>query len=77
MGLFALEAKMSRSYKKTPYWGQPKDSTYKRLSNKKIRRFRDTLANGSAFKRIQCSYDICDTCWIDYGADRLNPVWRK
>lgn len=50
---------MSRSYKKTPRCGDQKDKIYKRISNKKVRKCKDTL-NNKSYKKLFCSYDICD-----------------
>ena len=55
---------MSRSYKKTAIWKQRNDKDFKRYSNKMIRH-RD-IASGAAFRRVMCSYDICDfACLAD------------
>lgn len=52
---------MSRSYKKTPGW-KGTSSFGKRQANKRVRRTKD-VPNGRSFKKLYCSYDICD--WAD------------
>ena len=65
---------MARSYKKTPI---VKDSStgMKTIANRKVRRMlkrRITLANGNAYRKLVCSYDICDWAfretWLEYQA---------
>lgn len=58
---------MSRSYKKSRYCKEshrpgvgPK---LKRFANKKVRRFADFDVNGSAYKKIEESWGICDWKW--------------
>ena len=50
---------MSRSYKKTPV---VKDHTrgMKSVANRIFRRKRIAVANGSAYRKVVCSYDISD-----------------
>lgn len=53
---------MSRSYRK-PYitdgYGGKRRQFYKRYANKKVRRT-VVIANGGAYKKVSCSWDICD-----------------
>ena len=58
---------MSRSYKKCPCVTDHGKHTYKdkRNANKKVRHTQD-LPNGSAYKKVFCSYDICDWKWCNY-----------
>ena len=54
---------MSRSYKKTPYCGLPKDQFYKRYSNKKLRQWHRQhkyIPDGKAFRKVTNTWDICD-----------------
>ena len=53
---------MSKSYKKTPYYTDHTRGTkyWKRLANKRVRRYNKDLANGTAYKKVSCSYDIHD-----------------
>jgi len=54
---------MSRSYKKTPYYGLRKDQFYKRYSNKKIRQWHrqhKDIPDGNAFRKLVDSWNICD-----------------
>lgn len=56
---------MSRSYKRTPYAGDKKHKSDKRLASKAVRRKSLTLPNrGRAYKKVFCSWNICDYCWI-------------
>ena len=50
---------MSRSYKKTPI---VKDHTrgMKSIANRKFRRKKIAIADGNAYRKVVCSYDICD-----------------
>jgi len=50
---------MSRSYKKTPI---VKDHTrgMKAVANRKFRRKSIVVANGNAYRKVVCSYDISD-----------------
>lgn len=53
---------MSRSYKKHPWITDhhvKSSSESKKFANKKVRHTKD-LPNGGAFKKVFCSYDICD-----------------
>ena len=53
---------MSRSYKKHPWVTDhhvKSSSESKKFANKKVRHTKD-LPNGGAFKKVFCSYDICD-----------------
>ena len=53
---------MSRSYKKHPWITDhhvKSSSERKKFANKKVRHTED-LPSGGAFKKVFCSYDICD-----------------
>ena len=53
---------MSRSRKKTWGWTDhqtPNSKQQKRFTNKTVRRSWD-IPNGCAYKKLYCSYDICD-----------------
>ena len=50
---------MSRS-RKVPMFKLKNRKFAKKLSNKKVRRFKKSIANGKAFKKIFPSWDICD-----------------
>ena len=65
---------MARSYKKQPV---VKDRTIgmKTIANRKIRRMLKCgypVANGNAYRKLVCSYDICDwlfrETWAEYQA---------
>ncbi len=56
---------MSRSYKKHPWVTDHHVKTTKekkKFANKKVRRHED-LPNGSAYKKVSESWDICDYKW--------------
>ena len=59
---------MSRSYKKTPI---QKDNVggrkhAKRTANKKVRQYKGEIADGKAYRKLYCSWDIYD--WISYSS---------
>lgn len=59
---------MSRSYKKVPYVGDSKGKKKKRCANSKVRMFLKNLNNkipNSSYKKVFCSYDICDYYYIE------------
>jgi len=66
---------VSRS-KREPWWvdgyGSKAKAIRKRWANKKVRRSA-TLADGMEYKRLYCSYDICDYKWYD----KDNPKVRR
>lgn len=66
---------MSRSRKKTPMWKQRNDKDFKRYSNKMIRHA--DIASGSSFKRVMCSYDICDWSFRPVDDDDKKKAARK
>jgi hypothetical protein len=53
---------MSRSYRKHPINTDGRDGrvTQKRWANKKVRRYKNKIANGKAYKRIFESWEIHD-----------------
>jgi len=55
---------MSRSRRKPwvvdGYKGSKRKQFFKRYSNKQIRKIKDVISNGKAFKKHTDSYDICD-----------------
>jgi hypothetical protein len=64
---------MSRSYKKTPYAGDIKGKNKKRAAANKVRTLlkdHDIDLQGSAYRKVFNSYDICDfgeiRTWDDY-----------
>ena len=64
---------MSRSYKHTPRAGDKKSKIAKRLANRRIRNYPidSPFFNHKSYKKIFCSYDICDyqsvgTTFADY-----------
>jgi len=80
---------MSRSYKKSPYCGDKKGKDKKRVANHTVRNYlkdiNKVLSKGG-FKKVFCSYDICDYWWLqsweEYWEDclrgyREHPEWYK
>lgn len=59
-----VENIMSRSYKRIPCC---KDHNLgaKRLANKKVRRNNWSILAGNSYKKIFCSYSICDYKFLD------------
>ncbi|MFA4132578.1 MULTISPECIES: hypothetical protein [unclassified Brevibacillus] len=51
---------MSRSYKKTPVCKDEATRFTKRLASKAVRRYKDTLSNGKHYRKVFCSWIICD-----------------
>lgn len=53
---------MSRSYKKHPWCTDGRDGRVipKRFANKAVRRYKHKLANGKAYKKLFCSWEIHD-----------------
>jgi len=60
---------MSRSYKKTPCYSSKTDKFFKSYANKKLKNI--DLKNGSMYKKIFCSYNICDWKCIHSEQDDL------
>lgn len=54
---------MSRSYKKHPRVKDPANKNAKRFANKKVRKT-DNIPSGGGYKKIYCSWEISDYCWI-------------
>lgn len=71
---------MSRSYKK-PYIkdnGRSKKEA-KRFANKVVRKYKDIIPNGKSYRKLYCSYNICDYKYKTY-ADKayryhIEPIW--
>ena len=69
---------MSRSYKKTPYCGLPKDKQYKRYANRRLRRKKLTSdLQHKSYRKDMCSWNICDykeigTSFEKYWSRQLN-----
>ena len=80
---------MSRSYKKSPYCGDKKGKDKKRVANHAVRNYlkdiNKVLSKGG-FKKVFCSYDICDYWWLQSWEEywekclrnyRKHPKWYK
>jgi hypothetical protein len=63
---------MSRSVKK-PYYTDSNIGA-KRYANKVVRRYKGVLANGKAYKKVYCSYNITD--WIMFCPEDVR-AYRK
>lgn len=59
---------MSRSYKKTPWCGDHKGKIKKRIANqsvrRQLRRDLELVPQRGAYKKLYCSWEICDYGWI-------------
>ena len=67
---------MSRTYKKTPYCGDNKGKTNKRIANKKVRMFLknfNEVLKYSDYKKISETYNICDYYWIK----KKKNYWKR
>ena len=51
---------MARTVRNTKVVKFVNDKFYKNYSNKVIRNYKGAIADGSSFKKIISSYDICD-----------------
>lgn len=75
---------MSRSYKKTPYCGERKGKSKKRIANHKVRNWLkqnpDVLLERGAYKKVYERWDICDyytiSTWEEYWASTIR-IWLK
>lgn len=57
---------MSRSYKKHGFCKCENSCKIgKRFANRRVRRYKDEIPNGKAYKKIYPSYDICDYCCLE------------
>ena len=63
-------------YKKTPWCGDHKGKSKKRIANHHVRnwfkRNPDAILPPGAYKKIYCSWDICDYGWIHTWEDYWN-----
>ena len=70
---------MSRSYKKTPWCGDHKGKIKKRIANQTVRQMLknyDLIVQKGAYKKLYCSYDICDYGWICSWEDYWEGEWN-
>lgn len=69
---------MSRSYKKTPINKTVVDKKAKSFANRAVRRFKGSIPNGNAYKRIYSSWDIYDAVfYYSYQAFQKDEEARK
>jgi hypothetical protein len=61
---------MSRSRKKVPGWTM-KTRGMKKFANKRVRRTWD-IPDGMAYKKLFCSYEICDWKWLYWNNDEIS-----
>jgi hypothetical protein len=73
---------MSRSYKKTPGWCD-RNPHAKRQANKRVRRTRGPIPDGRWYRKLYCSWNICDwriirirACWRRWPTINRQPDWR-
>lgn len=68
---------MSRSFKKVAGWVDHGRNTWqdKRLASKKVRNTLE-LSNGSMYKKVYCSYDICDFKFLEFNDGVAKFDWR-
>ena len=67
---------MSRSYKRYAVC-KDKNSRYgKRMSASAVRRSRETI-NGGAYKKLYCSWNICDYRFYEGSFEHSIEDWRK
>ena len=71
---------MSKSYKKTPWCGEHKGKSKKRNANHQVKnwfkRNPDVILPPGAYKKIHCSWDICDYGWIRTWEDYWNDCQK-
>lgn len=71
---------MSRSYKKTPWCGDKKGKWKKRRASKAVRRYLkcrlDDPCRGAQYKKIYCSWDICDYYFTYSWKEYLESIQR-
>lgn len=67
---------MSRSYKKNLVAKERNDKYNKKCANKKVRKAKD-IPNGKAYKKIYCSYDICDYAFMITNEEAIIDFWYK
>lgn len=65
---------MSRSYKKTPRCGDTKDKFFKKYANRKVRRNNTNHYNHKSYKKLSCSWDICD---YETVGRTFEEYWKK
>ncbi len=74
---------MSRSYKKHP-WSALRSPWNKKQANKRVRKYNKPIQNGKAYKKLYCSWNICDYKsrytlgeWLELEVDRCSEhAWR-
>ena len=74
---------MSRSYKKTPWCGDRKGKTKKRIANhivrQSLKRDLELIAQGGDYKKLYCSWDICDYgsvyTWKEYWKSSVDTYY--
>ena len=56
---------MSRSKRRPVSTDYSRSGTwyFKKQANKKVRKFKYVIADGNAYKKVYCSYDIRDYIW--------------
>ena len=67
---------MSRSYKKTPGFGDTA-TVGKRFANHKVRRYRGWIPNGGTYKRFYDQWNIKDYDWRYYSRSEVERTVEK
>ena len=64
---------MSRSYKKSPVF---KDCGHeeKKFANRKVRRYKNELSNGNAYRKLYPQWDICDWLFRETKSELISGV---
>lgn len=64
---------MSRSYQKTPYSGERKNTFMKKQYNRRLRRkkLKELYDNGGSYRKMYERWDICDYCRFAFDKERL------
>ena len=70
---------MSRSRRKVSYYGDKKKRQSKRQANKKVRHLSvyAELSNGNKWKKLYCSWNICDWYVIRFYHEFINGTVDK
>ena len=69
---------MSRSYKKSPVMAD-RNPYCKKQANKRVRKYLKDIANGKAYRKLYCSWNISDYRFRETLQERLDwsqrPLW--
>lgn len=72
---------MSRSYKKTPWCGDKKGKSKKRIANHTVRQYlknhMDLTLPPNGYKKLYESWEICDFCCIVTWEEHWKSAWER